>query len=319
MEQLLEYIEEYKGFFNLVSYHDFRDGLIVGKKRCLPFSDNLFVKKMHIPKKLKHKKDSMAREIASHLWKEDEEVKDIFETLKISSIREISYGTVKPLKVKVSFEEGSIHRVFYAKPMNERRFIGLELENLLLDYKYNFVITRGGIYEEEINGRENWELPNSVLNDPAYLEELFGLDFRCYVFLLGDMHDQNFLVSKIERGYQLRPIDFDKIFYILFVNNGFVLSKRKRREIIKKLGTERCETRIKLEQERLKKNYVKNKEKMKDLLDIIGFSKECNNNLSSLVQALGNIYVDIKKEIYCFRNMGQLFKMHLQRQIGIKD
>ena len=55
--------------------------------------------------------------------------------------------------------------------------------------------------------------------------------------------------DKNNMGYCARPIDFDKLFEVGELRNGFVLSLSQRKKAISKIGWERYKLLINLEQE----------------------------------------------------------------------
>jgi hypothetical protein len=324
--RVAEYLKKYSNFANLPEYTELRDGLEPKERIEMNHSDNSVITQLEIPYSLLKEKTNLVRSIASKLWGGNEKIERIFSEMEIDSIEEISYADTKPLKVTVEFS-GRLERVFYAKPFDERRLFGLELENLLSPYKYTYSVGDGAIYEDEIHGIEAMEIDGETENDKNYLEEVVGLDYRCYVMLLGDMHDQNYIVSKNKAGedlrYIVRPIDFDKLFDLnAEIKNNFVLKLSDRKRVIKKLGFDRYIARVNFEIENMRERYIKEEKRFCSLLKNIGSSQTCNSFLYIVSAGLnqGKIFKKLDERKFDFtkaKNMGELLEMHLRNQLNV--
>lgn len=324
-KHILRYFGSNCKFTAPYSYKDFRKGLRGGKKKFKEhWSEDMYITPLTVPRELIREKEEMARRIASHLWGGNEEIQGMFHSLKILSFEEITYADTKPIKVSVVFGD-SLKKAFYVKKFDDRRFFGLELENMLSQYKYSYSIGDGTIYEDEIFGEEGMEIDERTRKDPAYLEELVKLDFRCFAMLLGDMHDQNYLVSRQEAGekyaFCVRPIDFDRLFDIKEdvddLRDVFLLYPERRQRIRGILGDNMYLNTIDFERERMRKIYYEQEGRFKVLSEMIGISKDCNLHLSSVSKLCAKYYGDNAKGVYFCeaKNMGVLLENHLREQL----
>jgi hypothetical protein len=233
------YLQKYCSYTtSLPSFAELTSGLERGEKTFIGESDRLFTTELIPEEGNEAYKTSQVRRIAAHLWGENETLRGIFKEAQIYSMQEYSYADNEPIKVTMRFP-GNLEKSLFAKPYNERRFFGLELENILSPYKYSYSIANG-IYEDEIKGIEAESIDNKTQTDFAYLEELIRIDTRSRTMLVGDMHDLNYLVAKIQSGnetkYQIRNIDPEKLFEIGDIQTGFVLKKSEQERLKRVLG-----------------------------------------------------------------------------------
>ncbi len=321
---IIEYLGNYCRFTNLPSYKEIREGLISSRRKVfLEHSDESYITPLIIPEEIIDEKSSIIKRVASHLWGGNDKVEKLFKELEIKSIEEMSYADTKPLRIRLNFSD-KLEEVFYAKKFDERRLFGLELENLLSQYKYNYSASGGGIYEEEIKGVEAIEIAENTRKERIYLEELVKLDYRSFVMLLGDMHNQNYLISRIDykndKEYCARPIDFDKLFEVGELRNGFVLSLNQRKTAISKMGWERYRSIINLEREKMRKRYLENSARIISLLNIISSSDSCNIRTENIRNSLIRYYSSEKALLPDFskaRNMGHLLGIHIRAQLNL--
>lgn len=321
------YLQDYCSYTtSLPSFDDLRKGLQPEEKIFSHDSNIEFITKLHIPEHLKDQKTRETRRIAAHVWGGNEEICRVFNQGEIVSLEEISYADNEPIKVAIKFP-GEIEKVFYAKPStetNERRFFGLELENILSPYKYSYSIGKG-IFEDEILGCLGSEVSERTKKSKEYQEELLRLDTRSKIMLVGDMHDCNYVVLKkntgTEKKYCIRTIDPEKLFDTAKLEDRFIPELLPTNKLTELIGQERYKTIIILEKEGMRKRYLENEERLNKLLTLIGSSDECNKFLPEVSNMLTEHYSKQKniraEKFYNTENIGILLGMHLREQLSI--
>jgi len=320
IQQILSYLGKHCRFTTLPSYDGLREGLEVDEAACEGV-ESQFVIPMKFSKSLKEKKLGEVKKIASHLWGGNEDVRRVFHKIDGVAFHDFYYGRTCPLRVKVFFSN-DFEKTFYAKILDEKRLFGIELENMLSPYKYEYSASGGGIYEDEVPGIEQSRINSDTKRDNAYLEELAKLDYRAFVMLLGDLNPNenphNCLVTKEFSGdsytYNVRPIDFDGLFEIKDFQRDLVLSGR-REEAANSIGKDRYHILRSFEKESMRKKYCQYYERINELLDIVGSSDTCNREVRRLGGLLDEYYRDQNADFKNSKNMGDLFGKHIRLQI----
>jgi len=337
-QEVLKYFGNYCKFTNLPSYEDFLQNLVERRQiqietlgRHKPITQ-LEIKASEFEQKL-----ADVKRIASYLWGGRDSNPEIMTQLEIVSIERIDYADKKPLRFNVQFP-GKVRRFFFAKPFNSEdvgRIFGLELEHLLSPYKFDYSVGGQAIYEDGIEGMEARDFLFAsgikTASDPAFLEELVRLDYRCQTMLVGDMHSYNYLVTAIRdangSSFKIRAIDFDQLFSVRYDINRrdldtsvFREPQVPKKEAIKILGKERYNSIVSLERECMRKRFIESQSRICDLTKIIGYSEHCNKDFEKLAKQLAlfhkdNAFLDESK----VSNAGELLRLHLQRELLDKD
>jgi len=319
MVDLFKYLTQHHKASSLPSYHDMRE--CVDYEREVdeedPGLEELFV----VPES-RDEFHQAVRQVASHLWGGEAHPPELFQNLSVVSVHEYTYADHKPLRIEVMLP-GAVTHTFYAKPFNERRLYGLELEHLLSPYKYDYSVSGEAIFEDHIMGTDAKDFMEAYrgypYRNPDFAEEMLRLDFRTRAFLLGDMHDQNYIISQVESGderaFVARPIDFDKLFLIRDLEGAGVISTKDRESVTELLGKGRCESVIGFERERMKRRFYENKARIRDLFNLIGQSQDCSSSLPDLSMSLAQHYGS--QDLYDADSMGELFRGHLRRVLQL--
>lgn len=259
-------------------------------------------------------------QIASYLWGRNHAATPQFSDAKILSIEQIRYADNKPIRVRLELPSEIL--TFYAKPFDERRMFGLELESRLSQDPYNFVLGSKSIFEAERPGIEadDFEEGRQYLSLPEYLKELVRLDERCKVMLMGDMHKSNYIVQRIEAEtgmrYEIRVIDPEKLFDVGDVEYA-VLNPERLRAIEKKIGKQIIADARELERARMRNRFYENEKQLTKLFKLMGDSDECNKALikSEVPKMLTLYHKD--GDFYRAKHAGSLLEMHMRKVLRL--
>jgi len=329
--RVMRYLNEHRLFTSLPSYDEVIEGLVCldPRRPSNPSSKDL-VFQLDIPEHLRGQKTRQFAKVASHLWGGHEQTARSFEDIEIVKIDELAYARTHPLKVTLSFP-GGVSRTVYAKRFDEKRLVGLELENILGPGKYNYSSGGEAIYEAELPGVEAVSVPNVLKVRPEYQEELVRLDYRAFLTLMGDINPFNYLVETTEQrqdttpGFRMRPIDFDKLFTNDKIGeplrDGFLIGPDERPIAIATIGEEKYNSLLELQRQIVRRRYLQQENRIKALLEIVGDSEDCNADRFKLRDRLAIYYGENgssrAEAFYDAENMGELLGLHLTEQLEI--
>jgi hypothetical protein len=244
--------------------------------------------------------------------------------LTIDSIDYCTFGNSKPFRVKVRNILNDNYIFLYIKKADSSRIYGLELEHILSPNQINFLVHGNTLIEEHISGipgddfiENNLDLC-SEQDKKEIAKEFVKFNERCFVRLLGDMRSYNYvmvLTHDFDRiQYRIRAMDFDqqsyegniKVYIPQFLKENNKLVKMTL-EVLKDSSIEQYKLE---ERSLLAKRAVREKSRLKDLLDCMKLdkisSKEKINELKKDLFALTGD-VNFKKS----SNMGEILKSAL--------
>ena len=146
----------------------------------------------------------------------------VVQHLYIDRVDFCSFGNSMPFRIRIVNAYNDNQDYFYVKKGDASRVYGLELEHLLSPNRLNFLTHGETLVEEHIVGipgdvfTERW-LNNPELKPIRIAKELVKFNERCFVRLLGDMRNYNFVVVLTPdfEGWQvrIRAMDFDQQTY----------------------------------------------------------------------------------------------------------
>jgi hypothetical protein len=149
--------------------------------------------------------------------------------LNIERVDFCDYGNSIPFRVKVISMETEDTDYFYVKQSDASRVYGLELEHLLTANHINFLHCENTLVEAHISGVPGdvflQQQPVLTYEDQKALASAFvRFNESCFVRLLGDMRNYNFVLTEdgpvqtarelqVPGKYSFRAIDFDQQSY----------------------------------------------------------------------------------------------------------
>ena len=146
----------------------------------------------------------------------------VMQHLYIDRVDFCSFGNSTPFRIRIVNAYNDNPDYFYIKKADASRVYGLELEHLLSPNRLNFITHGNTLIEEHIAGIpgdifiERW-LDRPELRPIRIAKELIKFSERCFVRLLGDMRNYNFVVviTPDFEGSQIRirAMDFDQQSY----------------------------------------------------------------------------------------------------------
>ncbi|RMD46132.1 hypothetical protein D6829_00255 [Candidatus Pacearchaeota archaeon] len=330
MEEILPHINSYATFSKLPGYREVEEGLrereieIVRKN---PYIGDEVVTHLRIPSKLRRRKLSEIRRIASSLYGGYEEIDGSMEGLRVEGIKRIDYANTRPIELRVVLP-GELEKRFFVKKFDEKRWFGLELEDILGPFKFPYSASGEGIYEDSIEGFEARDMGDRLFEDPELVGELIKLDVRSGVMLLGDLHESNYLVEFTDERIIVRPIDFDKMFESfahMSPAGGLLFSEAEFEKAVRVVGRERYESIVRLERDNIRKRVLESGIRTKRLLEVLASSKEANYDLDKckkLIISHRNTYAPLSGRfpisgIESARNMGELLENHMRNRLNL--
>ncbi len=140
----------------------------------------------------------------------------------VESIDYCPFGNSNPFRIRIINKTNDNYDHFYIKKADASRIFGLELEHLLSPYRLTYFTYHTTLIEEHIAGipgdifiEKYLHLPDTNLI--RFAKEFVKFNERCFVRLLGDMRNYNFVVNVIPDvegfQYRVRAIDFDQQSY----------------------------------------------------------------------------------------------------------
>jgi hypothetical protein len=148
---------------------------------------------------------------------------DILPYLNVDSIDFCTYGNTKPFRVKIRNILNDNYVFYYIKQADSSRVYGLELEHLLSPNPTNFLVSKSTLIEDHISGIPGDVFSKNFLDKctkqekASIAKEFVKFNERCFVRLLGDMRDYNYvmvLMHDFDRiQYRFRAVDFDQQSY----------------------------------------------------------------------------------------------------------
>lgn len=148
---------------------------------------------------------------------------NILPYLNVDSIDFCTYGNTKPFRVKIRNVLNDNYVFYYIKQADSSRVYGLELEHLLSPNPTNFLVSKHTLIEDHISGIPGDVFSKNFLDKctkqekASIAKEFVKFNERCFVRLLGDMRDYNYvmvLMHDFDRiQYRFRAVDFDQQSY----------------------------------------------------------------------------------------------------------
>ncbi len=142
--------------------------------------------------------------------------------LDIERIDFCEFGNSVPFRIRVINKLNDNRDHYYIKAADASRIYGLELEDMLSPNRITFLHYKDTLVEEHIPGipgdiflKEYMHLPET--NKIRIAKEFVKFNERCFVRLLGDMRNYNFVIDITpdieDYQYRIRAIDFDQQSY----------------------------------------------------------------------------------------------------------
>lgn len=264
---------------------------------------------------------NLVARIASFLWGREVDHTEFLKKNPRIDAEVILYADNEPIRVSAGVPGRNF--TFYVKPFDEQRMFGLELERLLSNPNYNFVVGSPSIIEEEVPGieAEEFEKGRHIWGLPEYVKQLVALDTRCRAMLLGDMHGQNYLVRGVQNdpksnqaGYEVLTIDPEKIFDIGNIDN--VVLWGKRRERAREVLGDGFDTVVQTQIAYMRNRFLENEKQLESLFPLIGASEDAEEKAQrhGLYAALDTHHND--ESFLKAENVGALLGMHIRRSLG---
>jgi hypothetical protein len=146
----------------------------------------------------------------------------VMDHLYVDRIDYCTFGNSQPFRVRIVNGINENPDYFYIKKADASRVYGLELEHLLSPNRLNYVTHGATLVEEHIAGvpgdvfTKGW-LDNREISPVRIAKELVKFNERCFIRLLGDMRNYNFVfvLTPDFEGWQVRvrAMDFDQQSY----------------------------------------------------------------------------------------------------------
>ncbi|HAA14720.1 MAG TPA: hypothetical protein DCE41_24740 [Cytophagales bacterium] len=146
----------------------------------------------------------------------------ILSHLAIDRVDLCEYGNTLPFRVRVINQINDNFDYFYIKQADASRIYGLELENILSPNNVDYLVHGQTLIEQHIAGVPGYRfmeeyLGTNDINRIRIAKEFVKFNERCFVRLLGDMHNSNYVIDITpdfeENHYRFRAIDFDQQCY----------------------------------------------------------------------------------------------------------
>jgi hypothetical protein len=142
--------------------------------------------------------------------------------LDVARIDFCAFGNSNPFRIRIVNKYNDNYDHFYIKTADASRIYGLELEHMLSPNRITYFTHYNTLVEEHIPGIPGDMFIDQYLDQPLTNKIRFAKEFvkfneRCFLRLLGDMRNYNFVVDitpDIEDfQYRIRAIDFDQQSY----------------------------------------------------------------------------------------------------------
>lgn len=254
---------------------------------------------------------------------------DMVGHLSVGRIDYCLFGNSHPFRIKIINLVNDNHDYFYIKRADASRVYGLELEHILSPNKINYFIYKHTLVEEHIMGIPGDNFIKYTINEQEHnlvrlSKEFVKFNERCFVRLLGDMRDYNYVVDITpdfdQIQYRIRAIDFDQEayegkakMYLLqfFKENAKFVSLSLKHISIESIEQYRYEERA-LMSKRLRLSQYQYKKLIRVMSDDTISSAEKVRELSADL----NAYHDTDIFTGC-QKMGQVLNRNISLSVGI--
>lgn len=247
--------------------------------------------------------------------------------LDVSRIDFCPFGNSQPFRIRIINKYNDNYDHYYIKQADASRVYGLELEHLLSPNRITFFTNRNTLVEEHIPGIPGDDfiggyLNNDEVNKIRFAKEFVKFNERCFVRLLGDMRNYNFVVSitpDIEDfQYRIRAIDFDQQCYegrmnmyrpqFFKDNNPFV------QVVVSSLDNESIAQYQAEERTMMALRLVSSRYRIKELLDIMRHDEISNAEKTEQLKTELAAHFNQPLFLRC-TNMGQIMKTQLKQTL----
>ncbi len=142
--------------------------------------------------------------------------------LDVARVDYCSFGNSPPFRIRIVNKFNDNYDHYYIKIADASRIYGLELEHILSPNRITFFTHNNTLVEEHIPGIPGDVFISQMLESPEtnrirLAKEFVKFNERCFVRLLGDMRNYNFVVDITpdieDYQYRIRCIDFDQQSY----------------------------------------------------------------------------------------------------------
>lgn len=247
--------------------------------------------------------------------------------LDVARIDFCSFGNSQPFRIRIVNKINDNYDHYYIKPADASRVYGLELEHLLSPNRITFFTCRGTLVEEHIPGIPGDDFIKDYLHKPdsnliRFAKEFVKFNERCFVRLLGDMRNYNFVVTitpDIEDvQYRIRAIDFDQQSYEgrknLYLPQFFKDNAPFVATVLKSLDKESIAQYQAEERTMMAFRLVSSRYRVKELLDIMYYDEI--SKPEKIEQLKNELYQYYKQPIFLrCKNMGQILKAQLKQNL----
>lgn len=242
--------------------------------------------------------------------------------IEIVSIDFCEFANSMPFRINIT-SNGKRQRTFYIKSADASRVYGLELEQLLTSNRINFLYHQNTLVEEHIDGTPGddflTQLERLSENELKQLAIAFiAFNERCFARLLGDMRSYNFVVLHYGaegNAFMVKAIDFDQQCYEGRLNLYLPQFYKENHPYVQlatqSLGSQAIEAVRKEERQQLADLYVKNQQRLIQLLAVMDKEELSENyKIVSLRKEL-NEYHQTHNFNHC-NTMGALVQQQLK-------
>lgn len=247
--------------------------------------------------------------------------------LDVSRIDFCPFGNSQPFRIRIVNKYNDNYDHYYIKQADASRVYGLELEHLLSPNRITFFTNRNTLVEEHIPGIPGDDfietyLNNSSINRIRLAKEFVKFNERCFVRLLGDMRNYNFVVSitpDIEDfQYRIRAIDFDQQCYEgrknMYLPQFFKDNKPFVDVVMQNLDSESIAQYQAEEHTMMAFRLISSRYRIKELLDIMYFDEI--SKPEKIEQLKTELYQHFKQPLFLrCKNMGQIMKAQLKQTL----
>ncbi len=142
--------------------------------------------------------------------------------LDVARVDYCSFGNSQPFRIRIVNKFNDNYDHYYIKIADASRIYGLELEHILSPNRITFFTHQNTLVEEHIPGIPGDVFIQQILASPEtnkirLAKEFVKFNERCFVRLLGDMRNYNFVIDITpdieDYQYRIRCIDFDQQSY----------------------------------------------------------------------------------------------------------